>query len=263
MLSDHGQSQGATFRQRYGQTLEEVVASHRRPRGGLDARTRTTTSGPARTTCCWPWRAARTARRRRPPAPVVTVASGNLAMLYLTEHPGRATVEEIGAARPALIQGLAEHPGIGLVVGCPTIDGPVAFGPDGRHRLRDGHVDGERPAAAVRAAARARPARPPGHGARRRPGAGQPVDPGTDEVAAFEELVGSHGGIGGWQTEAILVLPGGVACLDRAPVGPAAVHRQLVQWLDDLGLRGDPADLWTPRRRCPDPGTGPPPAARR
>ena len=69
------------------------------------------------------------------------------------------------------------------------------------------------------------------------------LDPGTEEVAAFEELVGSHGGIGGWQTEAILVYPAGWSCLDRAPVGPAAVHRQLVQWLDDLGLRSDPADL--------------------
>ena len=33
------------------------------------------------------------------------------------------------------------------------------------------------------------------------------VDPVTEEVAAFEELVGSHGGLGGWQTEAMLVHP--------------------------------------------------------
>jgi hypothetical protein len=161
-------------------------------------------------------------------------------MLYLTEHPGRATVEEIGAARPALVQGLAEHPGIGLVVGLSDVDGPVAFGPAGRHRLRDGHVDGTDPLL------------PYGPYAARDLLAHQAmsnvgdlvlisrVDQATDEVAAFEELVGSHGGIGGWQTDAVLVYPASWSCLDRAPVGPAAVHRQLVQWLDDLGLRHEP-----------------------
>jgi hypothetical protein len=33
------------------------------------------------------------------------------------------------------------------------------------------------------------------------------LDPSTDEVAAFEELIGSHGGLGGWQTQASLVYP--------------------------------------------------------
>jgi hypothetical protein len=32
-------------------------------------------------------------------------------------------------------------------------------------------------------------------------------DPDTGEVAAFEELVGSHGGLGGSQTEALLLHP--------------------------------------------------------
>ena len=32
-------------------------------------------------------------------------------------------------------------------------------------------------------------------------------DPETGEVAAFEELVGCHGGTGGWQTEPMLVHP--------------------------------------------------------
>ncbi|MDG6105666.1 alkaline phosphatase family protein [Dactylosporangium aurantiacum] len=242
VLSDHGQSQGATFSQRYGQTVEQVVASiaghvaAATPDPNDDERARAHNLLLA--VAGRPDRAKPTAA----PAPVVTVASGNLAMLYLTEHPGRATVEEIGVARPALIQGLAEHPGIGLVVGLSSVDGPVAFGPAGRHRLRDGQVDGEDPLL------------PYGPRAARDLLAHQAVanvgdlvlvsrvDPGTDEVAAFEELVGSHGGIGGWQTEAVLVYPAGWRCLDRTPVGPAAVHRQLVQWLADLGLRDDAAD---------------------
>ena len=54
--------------------------------------------------------------------------------------------------------------------------------------------------------------------------------------AGFEELVGSHGGLGGWQTDAMLVHPA------SWPVtydlnGPDAVHRQLADWLTMLGLR--------------------------
>jgi hypothetical protein len=57
------------------------------------------------------------------------------------------------------------------------------------------------------------------------------LDPDTDEVAAFEELIGSHGGLGGWQTQASLVYPASW----REPAGPLhgapAVHRQLKAWI--------------------------------
>ena len=63
------------------------------------------------------------------------------------------------------------------------------------------------------------------------------VDAETDEVAAFEELVGSHGGLGGWQTEAILMHPRSWPLDEPDIVGPDALYRQLVRWLEDLGLR--------------------------
>ena len=63
------------------------------------------------------------------------------------------------------------------------------------------------------------------------------VDPVTDEVAAFEELVGSHGGLGGWQTDAMLVHPAAWPIPPGELDGPDAVHRQLVEWLAMLGLR--------------------------
>jgi hypothetical protein len=63
------------------------------------------------------------------------------------------------------------------------------------------------------------------------------ADPVTDEVAAFEELVGSHGGLGGWQTDAVLVHPASWPRDTDEMVGPEAVHRQLLSWLRRLGLR--------------------------
>jgi hypothetical protein len=64
------------------------------------------------------------------------------------------------------------------------------------------------------------------------------LDEHTNEVAAFEELVGCHGGIGGWQTDAVLVHPRRWV-VEEQPVGPDAVHDLLIGWLDELGQRKD------------------------
>jgi hypothetical protein len=62
------------------------------------------------------------------------------------------------------------------------------------------------------------------------------IDAATDEVAAFEELVGCHGGLGGWQNQPVLVHPSGWTV--PAPlVGADAVHHQLVSWLELHGSR--------------------------
>ncbi|WP_341720820.1 alkaline phosphatase family protein [Micromonospora sp. FIMYZ51] len=171
----------------------------------------------------------------------VVVASGNLAMIYFTRHPGRLTRQRVEAVAPGLIDGLAGHPGIGLVV-VDSDDGPVAIGSGGSHRLRDGQVDGVDPLV------------PYGPRARRDLLCHQEmahvgdlvlisaVDPGLEEVSAFEELIGSHGGLGGWQNDALLIHPAELPQQGEL-VGPEAVHRQLLDWLRRLGLRrpdGDP-----------------------
>ena len=62
-------------------------------------------------------------------------------------------------------------------------------------------------------------------------------------MAAFEELVGCHGGLGGWQTRPLIVHPAEWAIdedlLDERGRlrGADTVHRQLVRWLERLGHR--------------------------
>jgi hypothetical protein len=57
-------------------------------------------------------------------------------------------------------------------------------------------------------------------------------------VHAFEEQVGSHGGIGGQQNEAVLLHPVDLPIEGEEPlVGPEAVHRQLLRWMRLLGVR--------------------------
>lgn len=167
---------------------------------------------------------------------MVVTSSGNLALIYLATTPGRVPLEEIELLHPKLIPGLATHPGIGFVVVDTLAEGPVAIGSAGVHVLRSGRIEGVDPLApyGLRAAASMlRQAEMPHNGdivviSR--------LDEYTHEVAAFEELVGCHGGIGGWQTEAVLVHPRRWV-VDEPPVGSDAVHHLLIGWLDQLGQR--------------------------
>jgi hypothetical protein len=216
VLSDHGQSQGATFRQRHGETLEEVVE-------------RVTSADLAEEPVEVPDPST---------APVLVVPSGNLALVYLTRSPGRLNRVQIDRAYPKLISGLAEHAGVGLVV--VDDDGPVAIGTDGSHRLRDGTVEGIDPLLPYGPQARGDLLR---HQEAEHIGdlvLISSVDPVTQEVAAFEELVGSHGGLGGWQTEAVLVHPAEWPITEDELNGSDTMYRLLVHWLSMLGLRTQP-----------------------
>jgi hypothetical protein len=225
VLSDHGQSQGATFRQRWGETLNKVVDQYAAP----DVADAPATPAEQEAT-------AEPEFPVRPVAPLLVVSSGNLALLYLTRTTERQTRAQIDRAYPRLISGLAAHPGIGLVV-VQDDDGPIVFGTAGTHRLRDGVVDGIDPLLPYGPLAAADLLR---HQEAAHVGdlvLISAVDPVTHEVAAFEELVGSHGGLGGWQTEAMLVYPSHWPVADGELHGSDAVHRQLAEWLDMLGLR--------------------------
>ncbi|HET9516706.1 MAG TPA: alkaline phosphatase family protein [Actinoplanes sp.] len=248
VLSDHGQSLGAPFRQRYGETLNEVVARYAAPAAVEEPQVPAEEQG---------------SREPDPQvgghAPLLVVSSGNLALLYLTRHPGRLGRAEISAVYPDLIAGLVAHPGIGLVI--VDDDGPVALGPGGSHRLTDGSVEGADPLLPYGPRARVDLLR---HQQCDHVGdlvLLSAVDPATEEVAAFEELVGSHGGLGGWQTDAMLVHPAGWPVHTGELDGPDAVHQLLVGWLDLLGLRDtDSADVTrrTPGRGAPDTMSGAP-----
>jgi len=59
--------------------------------------------------------------------------------------------------------------------------------------------------------------------------------PDTEEVAAFEELVGSHGGLGGPQAHPFVLFPAALRYPDVPVIGAEAMHRVLRGWLADLG----------------------------
>ncbi len=263
IVSDHGQSQGATFRQRYGETIEEWLRERMAVPvavGATEANTEqlgqlsavlTEVSAADGAVPSMARRAMRDQTRNgiveigqmgeeRSAAPadalpdLVVCASGNLALIYFGLGDERLTRERIDGAYPGLVDDLVAHDGIGLVLVKTESDGSVVLGRNGSHRVVDGKVTGEDPLARYG---------PMGIAHFRRLDEIAHVgdlalisrmDEGTDEVAAFEELIGSHGGLGGWQTRATLVYPSAWPSPEGPLIGAPAVHRQLKAWIAAL-----------------------------
>ncbi len=249
VLSDHGQSAGVPFARRYGEPLDAVVArllagsdvqaagGHDEGWGRLNATLTAATQAPGTL--------GRTTRRvlsdrmagglvqlGPPPAEVaradvVVCTSGNLAHLYFTGHPARLTSEQLAALAPGLITGLRTHPGIGFVVVIPAGGEPLALGAAGERNLATGAVHGVDPLAGLPPATVLCFARLAGYAESGDVIINSMVDPATGEVAAFEDLAGSHGGAGGDQTAAFIAYPADWPPPAGALIGAEAVHQFL------------------------------------
>ena len=233
VLSDHGQTQGATFRQRNGYGLDDLVDS------SLEARVGAVDAGDEHANQLGQAVDEATGRRRHRrrkakgdvgDRDVVVLASGNLGLVYLMAERRRLTLEELAKRHPRLLQALCGHPHIAFVLGRSDCDGPVALGADGRHRLRDGYVEGEDPLAGFSPNAARHLLRSDGF--RHAPDllVNSFYDPTTDEGCAFEELISFHGGMGGPQTRAFILHPVRLRVPEDWLVGAEAVNRLLRKW---------------------------------
>jgi hypothetical protein len=176
-------------------------------------------------------------------ADISVLGSGNLGLLYV-HQPTRLTLDDLAERWPALVPGLAAHEGVGFVAGIDAKGRPWAIGAAGRVALDTGEVQGDDPLA------------PYGeHAARVLHRAvmlaegpdlymNSTVDPDTLDIAAFEPLVGAHGGLGGWQDRAVLLVPRELAGAlpEGRSEGADQLHRVLVEMLESLGHRTALAD---------------------
>ena len=242
VLSDHGQTQGATFKQRNGYGLDDLVER------SLESGDVSEVSGGDEQRAMVGLAVA-DATGKEPKRPkndvsgeqVVVLGSGNLGLVYLMEEPRRLTLEEIDERHPRLLPALREHPHVGWVLVHSSQHGPVALGASGAHYLLHGHVEGEDPLASFSPNA-------PQH-LRRTDGfphvadimIGSFYDPDLDEACAFEELISFHGGLGGLQTRPFILYPTQLPVPQGPIVGAAAVHGLLKSWRQTLqtGLRGE------------------------
>jgi uncharacterized membrane protein YvlD (DUF360 family) len=265
VLSDHGQTQGWAFADRFGESIEELVG--RLCGADLQPRKRSLT-GPKdsrRTTEGWQVRTALAesggpiARRLRERvershdvrhdhqlvpgetgevprvAPgVVCVVSGHQAMVSFTDIPGRVPLEEIERHWPDLLPGLVDHDGVGFLLVHSQEFGPVVLGREGVHRLATGVVIGTDPLLPYGEHAHRLVARVSTFPHCPDVVINSRYDPDTDEASAFEPHVGSHGGLGGPQQRALLTYPRAWTAPGEI-VGAEHLHRVLRGWLTDLG----------------------------
>jgi hypothetical protein len=142
-------------------------------------------------------------------ADMLVLVGGNLAHVYFPDVAGKITAVELEEHYPGFLENLVAQPQIGLVVTHMAENHPWVIGKTGARDLLDGSLTGESDPlhaygdAELRAGQLATVARFPNAG-------DLMIISSVDEqgqVAAFEELIGSHGGIGGQQTDAFLIHP--------------------------------------------------------
>jgi uncharacterized membrane protein YvlD (DUF360 family) len=247
VLSDHGQTQGATFKQRNGYGLDELVErSLEKGRvaefsGGDEQRamvghavTEATGSKPKK-------RAKNDVSDRE----VVVLGSGNLGLVYLMAEKRRLTLEEIEELHPKLIPTLRDHPHVGWLMVESRERGPLVLGRSGSRELTTGRIEGEDPLAPFSPTAAQHLLRTNGFAHVADIMVGSFYDPERDEGCAFEELICFHGGIGGPQTEAFILHPQRLPLPGEPIMGAAAVHRLLAGWRRHLEREADQSELTT------------------
>jgi uncharacterized membrane protein YvlD (DUF360 family) len=232
VLSDHGQTQGATFLQRNGYALEDLV--RRALSGGTVAKVE---AGDEHDTAVGQAVSEATGRGGGGEEPsqdvggdVIVLGSGNLGLIYLMDRRERLTREEIDERHPDLLTELRAHPHIGFLLVRSRRDGAVVLGPRGERHLATGRVEGEDPLAAFSPTAAEHLERADGFPHVADIMVNSFYDPELDEGCAFEELISFHGGMGGSQTRPFIMHPLGLPAPDGPISGAEAVHAILTGW---------------------------------
>ncbi|MFF7080260.1 alkaline phosphatase family protein [Streptomyces lavendulae] len=229
LLSDHGQSPGETFLGRYGLSLKDLVRAGcglpvprraGRTRSGAEAR------AAVRAALHRPVEEADEEVRPEPGPDPVVLASGNLGLISFPDVPGRASRRWIERTHPALLPTLAGHPGVGFLL----VDGEV-LGPGGAAARLDVPGAAEELLAAFGPGAADAVRRTDSFPHVADIMVNSAYDPETGAVHAFEEQIGSHGGLGGEQGHPFLMWPTELSDPGPEPVGAEAVHHVLRRWL--------------------------------
>jgi hypothetical protein len=262
ILSDHGQSQGETFLDRYDVSLdglvrkacetEEVEAEEAQSNEALSYLSASLTEASQDDSARG--RAVGAATRGRQvdgevrlgedeaagasgdqPPELSVMASGCLGLITFPREPGRVTLERIEDRWPKLVPALRDHDGVGFLLVRSELHGATVIGRRGVNYLDEDRVEGEDPLAPFGPNAARHVKRTDGF-----PHCPDIVVNSTywtdmDEVAAFEELVGSHGGMGGGQSYPFALVPADWVPPEEPVIGAEAMHRHFRRCLADLG----------------------------
>lgn len=252
VLSDHGQARSVPFKSIFGKSLPALIEEMLKKRS-LEASSQTAELGYfdtllqeiRRVEAAYGTRSIRGSRNalerlhrriRAEEAPteehegVIVCVNGNLAHVYLTERPERLTTEYLLENHPGFLNALVAHEGIGFVMTTNQEGDHLMMSMDGMRKLRSGVVEGNDP---VERYANGRApliidalVRLCGYRS-----SGDIIVNGATlpdgSVVSFEPQRGTHGGLGGEQTDAFIVFPRKFAGRNAPVRGPVDMHRFL------------------------------------
>ena len=179
------------------------------------------------------------------------LGSGSLGLISLPGGPQRLTQEEIDARYPRLIPGWPPTRRSGSCSSATPTGSSVVLGNRGSLDLATGEVVGEDPLAPFGPRAREQVAEVDGYATVADLMVNSRYDPELEEVAAFEDQVSSHGGLGGPQTHPFLLYPAELTAPPEPIFTSPAMHHVLKGWLAEVGhpSGGAPADSDRATRR--------------
>ena len=239
--SDHGQTNGATFKQRYGESFEDFIKSLLPLDTNIYANMSSNEDHFAEVYVPFSDKIKSFKNRNKEDeekvmseSEVIVLASGNLAMIYLTKWSHRLTYEEINKMFPELINEIINNEYVGFILVRSSEKGDMAIGKNGIYYLDNDEIEGKNPLEGFGNNIAQ-------HLKRNSSFKHTPdilvnsfYDAENDEVCAFEELVGSHGGVGGSQSEPFILYPSDWNVPDEEIVGAENIYKILKTNLRDI-----------------------------
>jgi putative membrane protein len=260
LLSDHGQSQGKTFKQKYGYTLDEMI------RGLFSKDLDVESAGASEETKGYinsllqealipHERISQTAKKiydqmksgkenypffinpkhseKSGNSDVVICSSGNMALVYFTNTNNRLSLEEISLQYPELIADIVSHPGIGFIMVNSILHGTVVIHSNGIHYLSEERIEGSDLFQKYDPTTKKQLLKLNQYKNNGDLILFSDYDPISQNTSAFEELFGHHGGLGGLQTEAFVLYPS-IFHFDHPVLDSVEMHKTLCQWQREI-----------------------------
>jgi len=270
VLSDHGQTNGGTFKNIYGISLDQLIRNSISKEKGVvdntdfneawdhinvflnesvqaDSRAASVLRTMVRSKMHDGVVEVGNREKKRkseiiepPPSdeePLIVYGSGSIGLLYFTESKERLTYEIIQQKYPDLILSLVHHEGIGFVMLRSSENGDLILGRGGIYYLDNDTFEGENPL---------KDFSPYAADLLRRensfPNCADIVvsscyDPQTQEMCGFENQVSHHGGFGGPQSYPFILYPTVLPYEKEPLIGAVQVHHLLKNWreVEQLG----------------------------
>ena len=237
--SDHGQTNGATFTQRYGETFENFVKSLLP--GDMTVFAKMTSNEDHFAGDYTPFsrknkkiKKEKKEEQELNDSEVIVLASGNLAMIYFTQWSQRLTYEELNKYFPDLIHGIINNEYVGFILVKSQEHGDLAIGKNGTYFLDSGEIEGENPLEGFGDNIVMHLKRTSSFEHTPDILVNSFYDEEADEVCAFEELVGSHGGAGGDQSKPFILYPSSWNVSDDEIIGAENIYKLLKENLAEL-----------------------------